>query len=40
MRYYQVQADIIVEQLIYGWWGSTAIEGMLGKPVTVILIPK
>ena len=26
MRYYQVQADIIVEQLIYGWWGSTAIE--------------
>jgi glycosyltransferase involved in cell wall biosynthesis len=34
MRMHQVQADIVVEQLIYGWWGSTAIECMgLGKPV-------
>ena len=34
MRYYQLQADIIVEQLLYGWWGSTGIECMgLGKPV-------
>jgi glycosyltransferase involved in cell wall biosynthesis len=38
MRYYQVQADIIVDQLIYGWWGSTGIEGMaLGKPVVCYL---
>ena len=21
MRFYQAQADIVVEQLIYGWWG-------------------
>jgi len=34
MRFYQMQADIIVDQLLYGWWGSTAIECMaLGKPV-------
>ena len=34
MRYYQVQADIVVEQLIYGWWGSTGVETMaMGKPV-------
>jgi len=40
MRYYQVQADIIVEQLIYGWWGSTGIETMaLGKPVVCYLRP-
>lgn len=33
MRFYQSQADIIVEQLIYGWWGSTGVEAMaLGKP--------
>jgi len=38
MRYYQVQADIVVEQLIYGWWGSTGVETMsLGKPVVCYL---
>lgn len=38
MRYYQVQADIVVEQLIYGWWGSTFIEtSALGKPVVCYL---
>lgn len=41
MRYYQVQADIIVDQLIYGWWGSTALECMaLGKPVICYLNPE
>lgn len=40
MRFYQAQADIIVEQLIYGWWGSTGIETMaLGKPVVCYLRP-
>lgn len=34
MRYVQAQADIVVEQLIYGLWGSTGAECMtLGKPV-------
>lgn len=34
MRFYQMQADIVVEQLIYGWWGSTFVEtSALGKPV-------
>lgn len=38
IRYYQVQADIIVEQLIYGWWGSTGAESMcLGKPTVCYL---
>tara|TARA_Y100000768_G_scaffold302854_1_gene236767 strand:- start:30354 stop:31499 length:1146 start_codon:yes stop_codon:yes gene_type:complete len=38
MRYYQVQADIVVEQLIYGWWGSTGVETMsLGKPVVCFI---
>ena len=40
MRFYQAQADIIVEQLIYGWWGSTGVETMaLGKPVVCYLRP-
>lgn len=40
MRYYQAQADIVVEQLIYGWWGSTGVETMaLGKPVICYLRP-
>lgn len=40
MRYYQAQADIIVEQLIYGWWGSSGMETMaLGKPVVCYLHP-
>ena len=34
IRYYQAQADIIVDQLNYGRYGATAREGMmLGKPV-------
>lgn len=34
MRYFQVQADLIIDQLIYGHWGSSALEGVaLGKPV-------
>lgn len=38
MRFLQVQADIVVDQLVYGWWGSTAIECMgLGKPVVCYL---
>lgn len=40
MRYYQAQADIIIEQLIYGWWGSTFVEASaLGKPVVCYLRP-
>ncbi len=40
MRFYQAQADIIVEQLIYGWWGSTFVEtAALGKPVVCYLRP-
>jgi glycosyltransferase involved in cell wall biosynthesis len=38
MRYYQAQADIVVDQLIYGWWGSTTVEALaLGKPVICYL---
>ena len=38
IRFYQAQADIIVEQLIYGCWGSTGVETMaLGKPVVCYL---
>ena len=34
MRFYQVQADLVVDQLIYGHFGSTSLEGLaLGKPV-------
>lgn len=41
MRFIQSQADIIVDQLIYGWWGSTAIEAMaLGKPTICFLWPE
>lgn len=40
MRFYQAQADIIVDQIIYGWWGSTVVEGCaLGKPVVCYLRP-
>ncbi|WP_417820424.1 glycosyltransferase [Terasakiella sp.] len=40
MRFYQAQADIIVDQLIYGWWGSTVVEGCaLGKPVICYIRP-
>ena len=38
VRFIQAQADIVVEQLIYGWWGSTGVETMaLGKPVVCYL---
>jgi hypothetical protein len=38
MRFYQVQADIVVEQLLAGLWGSTGVETMaLGKPVVCYL---
>jgi glycosyltransferase involved in cell wall biosynthesis len=38
VRFYQLQADIIVDQLLYGWYGSNAREAMsLGKPVIVYL---
>ena len=41
MRFYQAQADIVVDQLIYGHWGSTAVECMaLGKPVICYLNKK
>ena len=34
IRFLQAQADIYVDQLVYGMWGSSAIEAMsLGKPV-------
>ena len=40
MRFYQAQADIVVEQLIYGWYGSTFVEtSALGKPVICYLRP-
>lgn len=39
--YYQAQADIIVEELIRGCWGSTALECMaLGKPVLTFIRPE
>lgn len=40
MRFYQVQADIYVEQLYNGRWGSTGCEIMaLGKPVVCYFNP-
>ena len=40
MRFYQAQADIIVEQLRYGWHGSTGVETLaLGKPVVCYINP-
>jgi hypothetical protein len=41
MRHYQVQADIVVDQLISGWWGSTGVETMsLGRPFVCYLHPE
>jgi hypothetical protein len=38
MRFWQVQADLIVDQLLYGWWGSTTLEALaLGVPVICYL---
>jgi glycosyltransferase involved in cell wall biosynthesis len=40
MRFYQAQADIVVDQLIFGSWGSTCVECLaLGKPVVCYLRP-
>lgn len=40
MRFIQVQADIVVDQLIYGTWGSTSLEAMaLGRPVVCYIRP-
>jgi len=40
MRFFQMQADIVVEQLLAGLWGSTGTETMaLGKPVVCYLRP-
>lgn len=40
MRFHQVQADIVVDQLIYGGYGSTALEALaLGKPVICYIRP-
>jgi hypothetical protein len=33
VKYFQSQADVVIDQLIYGHWGSTSVESMaLGKP--------
>ena len=41
VRFHQSQCDVVVDQLIYGWWGSTGVEGMsLGKPVVCYLRPE
>lgn len=40
MRFHQVQADIVIDQLIYGGVGSTALECLaLGKPVICYIRP-
>lgn len=41
IRYYQVQADIVLDMLTFGFFGSTAREAMmLGKPVVCFLRPE
>lgn len=38
VRFWQAQADIVIDQLFYGHWGSTALEGLaLGKPTICYL---
>jgi glycosyltransferase involved in cell wall biosynthesis len=40
MRYVQAQADVVVDQLIYGTFGSTSLECLaLGKPVICFIRP-
>ena len=40
-RFYQIQADIVVEEIIRGGWGSTALECIaLGKPVITYVRPE
>lgn len=41
VRFYQVQADIFLEMLTFGWFGANAREAMmLGKPVICFLRPE
>lgn len=41
VRYLQVQSDIFLDMLTYGWFGATAREAMmLGKPVICFLRPE
>lgn len=41
IRYYQAQADIVVDMLNYGWFGANVREAMmLGKPVICYLRPE
>lgn len=41
VRYYQLQADIVLEMLTYGWYGANAREAMmLGKPVVCFIRPE
>lgn len=41
LRYYQVQADIVVDMLTYGWFGANVREAMmLGKPVVCYIRPE
>jgi hypothetical protein len=41
LRYYQAQADIVVDMLTYGFFGASAREAMmLGKPVVCYLRPE
>jgi glycosyltransferase involved in cell wall biosynthesis len=41
LRYYQRQADIVVDMLTYGWYGANVREAlMLGKPVVCYLRPE
>lgn len=41
LKYYQAQADIVVDQLKSGWYGATAVECMaMGKPVITYVRPE
>jgi hypothetical protein len=41
LRYYQVQADIVVDMLTFGWFGANVREAlMLGKPVVNYIRPE
>ena len=41
IRYYQAQADIVVDMLTYGWFGANVREAMmLGKPAICFLRPE
>lgn len=41
LRYYQAQADIVVDMLTYGWFGANIREAMmLGKPAICFLRPE